>query len=201
MMIQAFHPRWRSLALFLTVSLAAGTAHAVEAKKPVQPDELPPQEVRVVGPKGEVITPPKPSTEVEAYCLSIADKAQDARYALEQKQLTELEAAVSEQIDELQAKREDYNAWLAERQRFLDDASKIVVDIYTNMDSVAAASQLAIVSRSDAASVLVRLKSRLASDILSEMEPKVAAEIASLIVAKTSAGSTQGAEQVAEKRT
>ena len=101
----------------------------------------------------------------------------------------------------MQAKREDYNAWLAERQRFLDDASKIVVDIYTNMDSVAAASQLAIVSRSDAASVLVRLKSRLASDILSEMEPKVAAEIASLIVAKTSAGSTQGAEQVAEKRT
>jgi len=200
MMTKVFHSRGRCLALFLAASFATTAAHAVEARKPIVPEELPPQEVRVVGPKGEVITSPKPSTEVEAYCLNIADKAQDARYALEQKQLTELETAVSEQIDELQAKREDYNAWLAERQRFLDDASKIVVDIYTNMDSVAAAAQLAIISRRDAASVIVRLKSRLASDILSEMDPKVAAEIASLIVAKTSAGSTQGAQQVAETR-
>ncbi|MEF2550874.1 MotE family protein [Aurantimonas sp. A2-1-M11] len=197
MMIKDFPSRRRCLALLLTVTVAASVTNP--AKSQDRPSELPPQEVRLVGPKGEVITAPKPSTEVEAYCLNIADKAQDARYALEQAQLTELETAVSKQIDELEAKREDYNAWLAERQRFLDDASKIVVDIYTNMDSVAAAAQLAIVSRSDAASVLVRLKSRLASDILSEMEPSVAAEIATLIVAKTSAGTTQDPQQLAEK--
>ena len=141
--------------------------------------------------------PGKPTTEVEAYCLNIADKAQDARYALEKQQLVKLEAEISKGIDELDAKRKSYQSWLEERKAFLDSASSIVVDIYAAMKADAAAAQLSRLNRADAAAVLVKLKSRQASDILSEMKPDTAAEIAALIVAKTSAGTASGDAQAA----
>ena len=123
---------------------------------------------------------------MEKYCLNIADKAQDARYALQQKKLKELEVQVSAQIDALEAKRKDYQDWLAERKRFLDSASNVVVDIYSKMKPDSAAAQLAQLGTDPAAAVIVRLKSRQASDILSQMQPETAAAIAKRIVDKTS---------------
>ena len=113
--------------------------------------------------------------------------------------MKDLEAAIGAQIDELEIRRADYETWLAERKRFLESASQIVIDIYSQMKADAAAPQLANLDRDSAASVLVRLKSRQASDILSEMPPAVAAEIARLIVDKTSAGSTADVAAVAEE--
>lgn len=186
--------RWCALALVLAwPSFAAAQEGDPAANVP----ELPPQEIRVIDSAGDLVAP-APATEVEQYCLNIADKAQDARYALQERRMKDLESAIGKQIDELEVKRADYEAWLAERKRFLDSASQIVVDIYSQMKADAAAPQLANLDRDSAASVLVRLKSRQASDILSEMSPAVAAEIAKRIVDKTSAGTAADAEPVAE---
>ncbi|MEH6718089.1 MAG: MotE family protein [Aurantimonas endophytica] len=184
----------------LALALACpGLAVAQDAGPAAGAPELPPQQIRIIDPAGDLVAP-APATEVEQYCLNIADKAQDARYSLQESRMKDLEAAISQQIDELEVKRADYETWLAERQRFLDSASQIVVDIYSQMKADAAAPQLANLDRDAAASVLVRLKSRQASDILSEMSPAVAAEIAKRIVDKTSAGTAADAEQVAESR-
>ncbi|HEY9055950.1 MAG TPA: MotE family protein [Aurantimonas sp.] len=186
---------WRAARLVvLAPALASiGFAHAAGAP------EIPPQEVRIIGESGEVAKR-KPASEVEAYCLNIADEAQDARYAQEQKQLTELEAEIGKQIDALEAKRKDYQQWLEERKSFLESASTIIVDIYAKMKADAAAAQLAQIDRSSAASLIARLKSRQASDILSAMPPATAAEITNLIVQKTSTGGSMEEKQVAERK-
>jgi len=196
-MIQTFtRTGWRAawLVVFAPALAPIGFAHAAGAP------EIPPQEVRIIGESGEVAKRKKPASEVEKYCLNIADKAQDARYALEQKQLTELETEIGKQIDALEAKRKDYQDWLEERNRFLDSASTIIVDIYAKMKADAAAAQLAQIDRDSAASLIARLKSRQASDILSAMPPATAAEITNLIVQKTSAGGSMDEKQVAESK-
>ncbi len=197
MMIQTFMRMGRRaarLVVFAPILAPAGFAHAAGAP------EIPPQEIRIIGESGEVAKRKKPASEVEKYCLNIADKAQDARYALEQKQLTELETEIGKQIDALEAKRKDYQEWLAERNRFLDSASTIIVDIYAKMKADAAAAQLVNLERDAAASVIARLKARQASEILSAMPPATAAEIANLIVEKTSAGGSMDEKQIAESR-
>ena len=156
----------------------------------------------MIGADGQPVDTKQPVTEVQTYCLNIADKAQDARYAQQEDKLKGLEAQINKRIDELETKRKDYQDWLSERKRFLDSASKIVVDIYAKMKPDSAAAQLSQLDKADAASVLVRLKSRQASAILSEMPASSAAEIAKLIVDKTSAGTTASADasQPAGKR-
>ena len=187
---------FRGCALALLVG-TPGLALAQDGAPASAAPPLPPQQIRVLDTSGAEVVP-RPASEVEQYCLNIADKAQDARYALQESRMKDLEAAISEQIDELEIRRADYETWLAERKRFLESASQIVIDIYSQMKADAAAPQLANLDRDSAASVLVRLKSRQASDILSEMPPAVAAEIARRIVEKTSAGSTADVAAVAE---
>lgn len=192
----------RSLSLLAVFSLgAAGLAHGAGAPAKSAPaEERPPQELRVIGEDGSPAAE-EPLTEVEAYCANIADPARDARYALKTERLKELEVQVEAKLDELEARRSDYLDWLAERKRFLEEASKVVVDIYSAMSPDAAAAQLARIDKPAAASVLVKLKSRQASDILSEMDPAIAAEIAGIIVAKTSAGATaKAADATAEEQ-
>ena len=156
------------------------------AQRPV----IPPQELRVIDENGNPVGPPAPATEVEKYCLNIADKAQEQRYSLQRAKLMELEIEVGKQIDELERRRADYKEWLAERKKFLDSASVIVVDIYAKMNASSAAAQLGKLDRDAAASVLVKLKPRQASSILAEMDTNTAAEIAGRIVQKTAAGTT-----------
>lgn len=190
--------RCLGIALLFAGLASASAQENGAAGKP--PPDLPKQELRILGPDGQTAKQEKPTTEVEAYCLNIADKAQDARYALEKRQLGQLEGEISKRIDELEAKRQSYQSWLEERKAFLDSASSIVVDIYAAMKADAAAAQLSRLSRGDAAALLVKLKSRQASDILSEMKPDTAAEIAALIVAKTSAGTASDAQAAVTKQ-
>ncbi|MCQ0988147.1 MotE family protein [Jiella marina] len=176
-------------AAFLGCAMTGAHAAGGGEEKPVGRPDLPPQEVRILDEDGNPVTGPEPTTEVEKYCLNIADRAQDARYALQQEKLNELEREIGKQIDALERRRAEYKEWLAERKQFLDSASVIVVDIYSKMSASAAAEQLARLDRDASAAVLVKLKPRQASAILSEMEPNTAAEIAGRIVQKTASGS------------
>ncbi|RFC64081.1 flagellar protein [Fulvimarina endophytica] len=177
-----------ALALGVTaLALSAGTALAAGAAAPKAPPPIPPQEVRIVDEgTGEPKVDEKPLSEVENYCLNIADKAQDARHALQTKELKSLESQIGEKITELETRRAEYQKWTEERKAFLEDASSVVVDIYSSMKADAAAPQLAQLGHENAAMILVRLKPRQASSVLSEMSPEDAAAIAKLIVEKTS---------------
>ncbi|EAU40846.1 hypothetical protein FP2506_18199 [Fulvimarina pelagi HTCC2506] len=185
------------LALVATAAVSLPhAAFAAGAETPAAPPEIPPQEVRIID---EATGEPKaaeekPMSEVERYCLNIADKAQDARHALQAKQLRDIESEITAKIDELETRRADYQEWIKERKAFLDNASTIVVDIYAQMKPDMAAPQLAKLGTENAAMILVRLKSRQASSVLAEMEPDKAAEIARLIVEKTSTDTGQDTE-------
>ncbi|MEX6504970.1 MotE family protein [Jiella sp. M17.18] len=186
----------KKIAMLMIAASALGASVGEVGASGAQPPAAPPvttsQGIRILDENGNVATAPKPTTEVEKYCLNIADKAQDARYALQQDKLKQLEGAVSKQIDALEAKRKEYQDWLAERKKFLDSASTIVVDIYAKMKADAAAAQLAQLGTDSAAAVIIRLKARQASDILSQMQPEVAAAITKRIVDKTSSGGETG---------
>lgn len=181
------HHRRLPLALLPIAGLFLATPAAFAAgDEPKGPPPLPPQELRVIDAEGAPEGPSeKAMSEVERYCLNIADQAQDARLAMQQEQLKALEGQIEVKIGELEAKRAEYQKWLEERQAFLESASTVVIDIYAQMDPEAAAAQLARIDRESAASVLVRLKSRQASDILTEMSSETAALLAGIIVEKT----------------
>ncbi|MER0240347.1 MotE family protein [Fulvimarina sp. MAC8] len=187
------------LALAMTASvsvssaaLAAGKNNGMGITAPVNPVD----KVRIVDETDghEKVEEEKPMSEVERYCLNIADKAQDARHALQAKQLKDIETEITAKIDELETRRAEYQEWIKERKAFLDNASTIVVDIYAQMAPDMAAPQLAKLGKESAAMILVRLKPRQASDVLAEMEPDKAAEIAKLIVEKTSTDVTDDTE-------
>jgi flagellar motility protein MotE (MotC chaperone) len=182
------HAILRSAAL-AAAALAAGSVAALAAEGAAKVEAPPPDRtaVRVIGPDGKPVPPPDPASksDVERYCSAIADPAREARVTVQMAKLKDLEAQVNGRIDELEKRRTEYQAWLKERQDFLDSTSNIMIDIYAKMKPDAAAQQLAAVDRETAAAVLSRLKSRAASAILTEMPAPVAAELGNLIVTKT----------------
>jgi len=159
-------------------------ADVVKAAEPVQVAE-----VRSADPVPE---PAKPVAKPPAYCASIADAAADARFAWQKEQLSLLEKQVEERIAKLEAKRAEYETWLARRNAFLSKADDGVVAIYTKMRADAAALQLANMPSESAAAILTKLNARTASAILSEMEAARAAQLARMMteMGKTETGKT-----------
>ena len=197
MMIMIKHLAFSAALAAVAPLLAAGSAGAEEAHggghgapaataAPVPPPAEP-RKVRVIGADGSADAAAAPS-EVDRYCAAIAQPAADARAALQTQRLKALEAEVNTRIDELEAKRREYQDWLAERQAFLDATSATMVNIYAAMKPDAAAAQLVGLKRPAAASLLARLKSRQASAILAEMPAPIASELAALISEKTDKG-------------
>jgi flagellar motility protein MotE (MotC chaperone) len=147
-----------------------------EATKPIETVQV--AEVRLPEPAPE---PVKPAVKPPAYCASIADAAADARFAWQKEQLATLERQVEERIAKLEAKRAEYESWLARRNAFLAKADEGVVAIYTKMRADAAALQLANMPDESAAAILTKLNARTASAILSEMEAARAAQLARMM--------------------
>ncbi|AWN37620.1 MotE family protein [Methylobacterium radiodurans] len=112
------------------------------------------------------------------YCAGIADAAADARFAWQKEQLSALERDVEARIAKLEAKRAEYEEWLARRNAFLAKADEGVVALYAKMRPDAAAPQLATMPEDAAAAILSKLNARAASAILAEMEAARAAGLA-----------------------
>lgn len=158
---------------------------SVAAKPIEQPLEVPAEMARPVEPapvaEARPPEPPAPVQKPSAYCASIADAAADARFAWQKEQLSILERQVEERIAKLEAKRAEYESWLARRNAFLAKADEGVVAIYTKMRADAAALQLANMPDESAAAILTKLNARTASAILSEMEAARAAQLARMM--------------------
>ena len=124
-------------------------------------------------------------SESQQFCINIADKAADARFAWQTKTIAELEKEIDKRISELDSKRAEYQEWLKNRDELLAKAEGHVVEIYAKMQTEAAAQQLAALDDDVAAALLAKLNARKASAILNEMEPGRAAQLTKAMVNST----------------
>lgn len=170
------------------VSQPIETTGAIEAKASEVKMSEPAQVAEVRAPEPELA---KPAPKPPAYCASIADAAADARFAWQKEQLATLEKQVEERIAALEAKRAEYETWLARRDAFLAKADEGVVAIYTKMRADAAALQLANMPDEGAAAILTKLNARTASGILSEMEAARAAQLARMMTEMGKTGASK----------
>lgn len=139
---------------------------------------------------GSVTAPPKPApaqaavpadNEVALFCSNVADPAVDARLAWQLKELEKAETQLRERIAEVEAKRAEYEKWMALRDDFLKKAEAQVVEIYSRMKPDAAATQIAGMADETAAAVLAKLSPRSSSAIFNEMDTARAAHLADLL--------------------
>jgi flagellar motility protein MotE (MotC chaperone) len=127
---------------------------------------------------------PKDETgqEISKYCNNITDKAADERYAMQTRELQQLRSDVDSRIEQLDAKRKEYEVWVKRRDEFVDKAEDSLVAIITKMRPDAAAAQMALVGDEAAAALLLKLNPRVSSVILNEMPPEKASKLARIIV-------------------
>lgn len=120
--------------------------------------------------------------EIDRYCTNINDKAADARYAMQTRELQQLRADVDSRIQELEAKRLEYEVWLKRRDEFIDKAEDSLVGIISKMRPDAAAAQMALLGDEAAAALLLKLNPRVSSVILNEMPAEKSSKLARVIV-------------------
>ncbi|MFK4488790.1 MotE family protein [Bradyrhizobium sp. USDA 336] len=167
------------------------TAWAAEESGPVITGAVPetPAPARPAKP-GSVTAPPKPAppqaapapdNEIALFCSNVADPAVDARLAWQLKELEKAESLLRERIAEVEAKRAEYEKWMALRDDFLKKAEASVVEIYSRMKPEAAATQIAGMADETAAAVLAKLSPRSSSAIFNEMDTARAAHLADLL--------------------
>ncbi|MBR0725115.1 MotE family protein [Bradyrhizobium manausense] len=175
------------------------TAWAAEDSGPAITGAVPTSEVPAPAPAsvptrparpGSVTAPPKPApaqaiaptdNEVALFCNNVADPAVDARLAWQLKELEKAESLLRERIAEVEAKRAEYEKWMALRDDFLKKAEASVVEIYSRMKPDAAATQIAGMADETAAAVLAKLSPRSSSAIFNEMETSRAAHLADVL--------------------
>lgn len=115
------------------------------------------------------------------YCANIADAAADARYARQANALHELEARLAQRIEQLEAKRAEFEDWVRQREDLLNKADESVVAIYSQMRPDAAAQQFAVMEAEAAAAILAKVSPRIASAILNEMDATTAAHLTNVM--------------------
>ncbi|MBB4395228.1 MotE family protein [Bradyrhizobium sp. ERR14] len=175
------------------------TAWAAEDQGPATTGAVPASQTPAAAPAppparpakpGSVTAPPKPAppqaavsadNEVALFCSNVADLAVDARLAWQLKELEKAESLLRERIAEVEAKRVEYEKWMALRDDFLKKAEASVVEIYSRMKPEAAATQIAGMADETAAAVLAKLSPRNSSAIFNEMDTARAAHLADLL--------------------
>lgn len=115
------------------------------------------------------------------YCATIGTLAGDAKFAWQKKAIGELANELDERIARLEAKTDEYKAWLARRDEFSKRVTDNLVVIYSRMRPEAAGQQLTAMDEETAAAVLMKLDPRIASAILNDMNAQHAARLTSII--------------------
>ncbi|MGO4573374.1 MotE family protein [Microvirga sp. 2TAF3] len=132
--------------------------------------------------ESKVVEPTRQEAKPTQYCENIADAAADARFVLQKEALAKTEKEIEGRIKVLEAKRAEYEEWLARRNEFLAKADETMVSIYARMRPDAAAVQLANMHDDIAAAILTKLNPRVSSAVLNEMEPARAAQLTNVII-------------------
>lgn len=123
----------------------------------------------------------KLTDEIKEFCGNIADAARDRRYAVQAQELEKLRGEIDDRIAALEAKRAEYEKWLARREEVINRAEDSVVGIYAKMKPDAAAQRMERLDAALAAAILLKLNHRQAGVILNEMDSKAAAMLTAII--------------------
>jgi len=160
-----------------------GAVPAPETPAPPAPAPAPARPARPVTalPKPAAPQAVSADNEIPLFCSNVADPAVDARLAWQLKELEKAETLLRERIAEVEAKRAEYEKWMALRDDFLKKAEAQVVEIYSRMKPDAAATQIAGMADETAAAVLAKLSPRSSSAIFNEMDTARAAHLADLL--------------------
>ncbi|MCK0207904.1 MotE family protein [Starkeya koreensis] len=127
--------------------------------------------------------PPAPTGDnADQYCQGIVDQVRDARFARQKAALDAMGQEIEARIARLEAKRAEYEQWLARREEFLRKADDAVIAVFSQMRPDAASAQLTIMGDDPAAAILAKLNPRVASAILNEMDPARAARLTGVMV-------------------
>lgn len=127
-----------------------------------------------------------------AYCRNIASAASDARFARQAQSLAAMEKEIEARIAQLEAKRAEYQDWLARREAFLKKADEALIAVISQMRPDAAAAQISVMADEAAAAILAKLNPRSASAIMNEMEPARAASLTNTMVGISRRAQTEG---------
>jgi flagellar motility protein MotE (MotC chaperone) len=154
----------KSLGRFLCISVILGASAANgETKK---------EEEANIGMQAAVS-----AAQAQKYCGHIANVANEARNALQKKQLAELEQRVRQRLVELEEKKAELQVLIDRHEALLHRADDALRDVYSRMRPEAAAAQLANMDEETAISLLAQLRPKQASAIFNEMEPAHAATL------------------------
>lgn len=183
------------LVLFMVLVGIAGRGQADEVKAPSLSPAAPLPAAPVVpvvaggapvpGSSAEAAKVPPVLNETQQYCSNIAAAAADARFAWQRRQLSDLQAALKQRVDELDQKEAELKAVIARRDEMMKKATETVVGIYAHMKPDAAAAQLAALDDQAAAAILAQLTQQKASVILNEIPSEKAAKLVTAITAVT----------------
>lgn len=162
-----------------TLSLITGAVPNIEATpsaaRPTKPEGAAAARKSAPRPRGSS------DNDVTEFCGNVADPAVDARLAWQLKELEKAESLLRERIAEVEAKRAEYEKWMALRDEFLKKAEASVVEIYSRMRPEAAAVQIAGMADETAAAVLAKLSPKSSSAIFNEMDAARAANLANIL--------------------
>ena len=115
--------------------------------------------------------------ETFRYCLNISDKAKEARNAVLESRLNEMEDVVDKKIERMGSMIVELRTWTEKREKFLARANDSLIQIFQSMRSDSAALQLTEVGPIMAASIIAKLEPKISSAIMAEMKPDDAAKI------------------------
>jgi len=169
-------PRMLSAGVFLLLALSAPAAaqdgRAPEKRKPKATVERPVAE-RSVSADGDATH----------FCAAVAPSVAEARIALQQKRLAELDAQLRQRIADLEKAESAARDWIARRDAIMTAANDNLVAIFARMQAEAAARELSAMDDRMAAAILGKLKPSAAGAILDEMEADRASRLVGMLSA------------------
>lgn len=137
----------------------------------------------LAGPAATQAPNPAVNDEIQRFCGNIADAARDRRYVLQAQQLETLKAEIDARMQQLEAKRAEYEDWMKRREDFIRKANDSVVGIYAKMRPDAAAEQLATLDADLAAAIIMKLEVKQSGLIMNEMDSEAAAKLTVIMAA------------------
>ncbi|MFK7903301.1 MAG: MotE family protein, partial [Nitratireductor sp.] len=126
--------------------------------------------------------------QLNNYCYNVSDSAVEARSAILQQRLMEIEKQVEVKLVELEEKTKELQEWMAKRESFSNKVNDSVVQIFQAMRPDAAASQFAELGPVVSAAIVAKLSPKTSSLILTEMDASEAAEISMVLTSALKEG-------------
>lgn len=170
----------RPRSVFLGVLLAAALAAPAAAQDGRTPEK---RKLKATVEKPAAEKSVSADDDAVHFCAAVAPSIAEARIALQQKRLAELDEQLRQRIADLEKAEGAARDWIARRNSLIAAANDNLVAIFARMEAEAAARQLSVMDDRVAAAILGKLKPNAAGAILDEMEAGRASRLVGMLSA------------------